>query len=212
MKFLLFPIGLACCIVGLFFRKDAERKIKSNIWIALGASLILVNLGYLWGKIVGIILAVTYVGYTIYYKGEKYFNSEDLHDDNLKWGGYTIVFIVLILFFSLGGRNLPSVTFDNDVIRMGGSFGRSFNISDIKLVDIASVYPRIGYRRGGSAMNGTFIGNFEMENENMMAKLCIYRDNPPYIKIRMNDNSLFILNFKEPDKTIEFYQQLKNAL
>ena len=212
MKFLLLPIGLACCIVGFFLRKNPERKITSRIWLALGASLMLVNFSYLWLGIIRTILVIALIIYTIYYKGEKYFNSEDLGNDNLKWGGSSIAIIAVILFFSFAGKNLPTVTMDSDAIKMGGQFGRIFNISEIRSVDTVGVYPRVGFRRGGSAFYPTYFGNFEMENERMMAKLCIYRDNPPYIKIRMNDNSLFILNFKEPDKTIEFYQQLKNTL
>ena len=212
MKFLLFPIGLACCIVGLFLRKDAKRIIASNIWLTVGASLIIVNLSYLWLGNFRTILVIALVVNTIYLKGEKYFNSKKLEDDNLKWVGSSIAIIAVILYFSFAGKNLPTVTMDNDAIKMRGQYGRIFKVSDIRSVDTVSVYPRVGLRRGGSAFYSTYFGNFEMENEKMIAKLCLYRDNPPYIKIRMNDNSLFILNFKKPDKTMDFFNQLKNVI
>jgi len=95
---------------------------------------------------------------------------------------------------------------------MGGRFGCSFNVSAIQSIDTASVYPRVGIQRGGAGLPAISFGNYALENERKTAKLCIYRNKPPYIMIRMNDNSLFILNFKEPDKTIEFYNQLKETL
>ena len=107
---------------------------------------------------------------------------------------------------------LPNVTLENDMICIGGSFGGNFNVSEIKTIDTVSVYPKVGIMRGGNGLPGVYVGNFDLANENVTAKLCIYRNNPPYIKLRMNDNRLLLINFKEPDKTVEFYNQIQNAL
>jgi hypothetical protein len=94
---------------------------------------------------------------------------------------------------------------------MKGKYGSTFKISDIQSADTVSVIPRIIRRGKGGNPPHVHYGNFDLANEKN-AKLCIYLNNPPYIKIRMNDNSLFILNFKKPDETIEFYNQLKTKL
>ncbi|MDR2910194.1 MAG: hypothetical protein LBV47_02355 [Bacteroidales bacterium] len=210
MKLLFLFIGLLCCATGLLFRRNAGQKIKSNIWLALGIVLIIANIFYLWLGFIRASIVIIIMINTLYYKGEKWFNSNDMENDNLKAGFGVIAGILLLMFLSFSGKNLPSVTLNNDVIKMEGRYGRIINITDIQSTDTINIIPRLGIRRGGSATNSSFIGNFEMENEKMMAKLCVYRDNPPYIKIRMNDNSLFILNFKEPEETVEFYDRLRN--
>ena len=204
LKFLLLSIGLVCCIVGLFLRKDAERKTDSNKWLTLGALLISANICYLWLKIpitiVMICVIILAVQTILYY--ERYL-------DNLEFYFSYIIVISMILYSSFAVRYFPSVTLDNGVIKMDGKFGGIFKVSDIKSVDTVSVIPRVVRRRSGSNPSASLAGNFDMVNERETAKLCLYRDNPPYIKIRMNNNSLLILNFKEPDKTVEFYNQLK---
>jgi len=179
--------------------------------LTLGASLILINLSYLWLGIFRTIFVIAFVINTIYFKGEKFFNSKDLEDDNIKWGGSSIALIAVILFFSFGGRNLPPVTLDNDVIKMGGQFGRIVYISDIQSLDTVSVYPRLGFSKSGLASSSILVGSFDLQNEKMKARLCLYKNNPPYIMMRMKDNSLFILNFKESDKTVEFFNKIKEV-
>ena len=210
MKFLLLFIGLVCCIAGLFFIKNDEQK-KQSIWLTLvGGFLIIANCFYLWYsvankiEIVSVIVVIIFViiFIAIYYRGK---------DKNLEWGFASSIIIALILFMTFGGK-LPSVTLDNGVIKMGGNYGGVFKVSDIQSVDTVSVIPRVGMKRHGAGLPTSSIGNYALANESKTAKLCIYRYNPPYIMIRMNDNSLFIFNFSKPDETVEFYNQLKEKL
>ena len=96
----------------------------------------------------------------------------------------------------------------NDIIRIDGRFGGDFNVSDMQSIDTVIIYPKVGLMHGGNGMPGVYIGNFGLANEEKIAKLYIHRKNPPYIKIRMNDNRLLLINFKTPDKTVEFFNQL----
>ena len=213
MKYLILAVGLICYIVGLFLMKDDEQKKKSAWLILAGGLLIIANCFYLWytvynkielGSIlVALSLAVALIVYTILYSKESL--------DSLKWGIGSFVLVGMTLVITFGGK-LPPVTLEDGVIKMGGSFGRTFNISDIRTVDTASVYPKTGARRNGAGLPSSSIGDYALVNERMTAKLCLYRNNPPYIIIRMNDNSLFILNFKEPDRTVEFYNQIKEKV
>ena len=119
--------------------------------------------------------------------------------------------IVVIFIIYLFARPLATITLDDGIINMSGYLGGIFKVSEIQSVDTVSVYPKIITQRGGRCL-GICEGNFGLKNEKQTAKLCLYRNKPPYINIRMRDNSLFILNFKEKDKTMEFYRQLIDAL
>ena len=143
----------------------------------------------------------------------KLFLKKYLIFDKLKeWFLTNIVGIIVAIFLIyVFAKPLATVKLDNGIINMSGRFGGSFKVSEIQSVDTVSVYPRIGLQLGGRSMN-ICEGNFSLQQEKKTAKLCLYKNKPPYIKIRMNDNSLFILNFKEPDKTVEFYNQLKIQL
>ena len=126
---------------------------------------------------------------------------------------YSIV-ILSFVSYMIYIMTFPTIMLDGHIIRISGKYGGNFNISDIEFVDTVQVYPKVGSMRGGSSgFLDSYIGNFGLADENQTAKLYIYRNNPPYIKIRMNDNSLLIFNFKkQPDKTVEFYNQLQNTL
>ena len=222
MKYLLLFAGLVCCIVGLFLRNDPEQKTKSNVWLTVGATLTLVMFCYLLADFIGIIIAFVYLFYTVRFKGWIFFGDNpiwenngmkwNLDEDNIKWWLLTVVFTAFIILLSFLLRYIPPVTLNNNVIEMSGKYGGSFNISDMQSIDTVSVIPKQMYRKGGANGPKIHYGNFEVQNEKGRAKLRIYRNKPPYIKIRMNDNSLFLLNFKEPEKTVEFYDELKNII
>ena len=226
MKFLLLFIGLACCIVDLFLGNDVKYKIKNNNLIAIGILLIIANIFYLWLGLYSAIFVILFFLNAILYKGHKFnidFSSIDnlinknldmgeTKDNHYRFGVASIILIVSILPMIFMERYLPPVTLENDIIKAGGSYGRYFIFSEIQAIDTVSVIPRIGMMSHGRESASNIIGYFDLANESKTANLRIWLNNPPYIMIRMNDNSLFIFNFKKPDKTVEFYQQLKNAL
>lgn len=221
MKFLLLFIGLSCCITGFVLKKADDKKMLGKFFVISGILLILVYLIF-WGLgiktgISGTFVVVSFVMPLVHIALKlKDFspitNKLTIGQNNiLKWCIFFSLVAVPIIFMVNSAR-LPTVTLDNSVIKMGGSFGGDFNVSDIQSVDTVSVYPKVGYMRGGSGFFISYIGNFDLENEEKTAKLCIYRNKPPFIKIRMNDNRVFLLNFYEQDKTIEFFNQLKNTI
>jgi hypothetical protein len=221
MNFLLLFIGLSFCIVGVIFKKDFNKKTQSKLFIISGVLLVFAYLIFWWIGIKTSLMIFFIVG-TFIMVGVwiaiklKDFPSisnklTDGQNNILKWSIYLIIILSSILL-GIHGAILPTVTLENGVIQMGGSFGGDFKVFDIQSVDTVSIYPKIGYMRGGSTLFGSTYGNFDMENEDKTAKMCIYRYKSPFIKVRMNDNHLFLLNFYEQDKTIAFYKQLKNAL
>ena len=209
MKYLLLFIGLVCYIIGLclYFTQDVEKTKDSKKFVLIGGLLIIANCFYLSYSInnkIGdmipiIVLVICFIPITIGH-----------FQDGGRFIFGTLVILAVTLLIIFGGK-LPSVTLDNNIIEMSGRYGGNFKISEIQSADTVSVYPRV-YRIGGYNGPQSHYGNFDMQYEKKPAKLCIYLNNPPYIKIRMTDNSLFILNFKEPDETVEFYNELINAL
>ena len=217
MKFLALFIGLSCCITGVFLKKQDNKKMQSRFCIIAGALLILVWLIFRWFGLTPGFFTITIVMAGVL--GGLKLNdfppiSEKLtvrQNYVLKWCIFTVIMLSPVLFGIYAAR-LPNVTLDNGVIKMGGSFGGDFSIAEIQLVDTVHFYPKVGIMRGGSGFWVSYIGNFDVEGEQKTSKLCIYRYKPPFIKIRMKDERLFLLNFYSKDATIEFYNQLRNAV
>ena len=213
MKFLLSIIGLICYIAGLFYLiKDNEQRKKSSLLILAGGLLMTANVFFLWNSVndkiaIGsIVLVIVFVFAFIYYTYLHY----NFWYERWTWGFQSLVVVAVLFSFNFTLNHIPSVTLDNDIIEMSGKYGGVFKISDIQSVDTVSVHAKPLRRRGGGNGPITHYGNFDVQNEKKLAKLCIYLNKPPYINIRMNDGSLFILNFKDSDKTVEFYNKLKN--
>jgi len=218
MKFLLLSIGLVCCGVGHYLRQDTEQKTISNKWITAGVTLIIINLSYLLLGLLQAILVVFILLLPLLYRGNLNFWDKDFWDvdfsdmNEARWVFGSIV-IIAVIFYITYAENSP-VTLENGVIEMKRGYGGTFKVSDIHSIDTVSVIQTAGMKRKGKSGNppGSRFGNFELPNESKTAKLRLWLNNPPYIIIRMNDNRLFILNFKKPDETVEFYNKLKNKL
>ena len=215
MKFLLPIAGLICYIAGLYlyYTKNAEHGKKSSLLMVAGFFIMIVNMFCFWysvnnnmGKEGFKFLIIPVAVFIIIFITILFENNES------NVGGGSFIIIAIILIFTYGATKLPSVTLNNGVIEMSGKYGGSFEISAIQSVDTVSVYSRIIRRRSGNNAPILHYGNFDMQNEKQQVKLRILFNNPPYIKIRMNDNSLFLFNFKEPDETVEFYNKIKDVI
>ena len=129
----------------------------------------------------------------------------------IKWSVIPLaVFSQIGLFINMARQ--PTITLNSNMIHISGIYGGKFNVSDVQSIDTINVIPRVGTMRGGSGFAGIFKGNFDLANEEKTAKLCLDLKRPPFIKIRMNDDRLLLINFKERDKTVNFYEQLRNVI
>ena len=215
MKFLLPTAGLVCYIAGLYvyFTENAEQEKKGKLLMLAGFFLIIANMFCFWYSVnnkmdkdgfMSLIIPVAVFIIT--------FITIFFENNELKVASGSFIIIAIILIITYGIAKLPSVTLNDDVIEMGGKYGGSFEISAIQSVDTVSVFSRIIRRKSGNNSPVIHYGNFDMQNEKQQVKLRILFNNPPYIKIRMNDNSLFLFNFKEPDETVEFYNKIKDVI
>jgi len=219
MKYLLLLIGLSFSIAGVFLIKNARKRKTGWICIISGVWLLIFYLIYLLLDVKPHIMmqifltimvwAITYE--SVRNKNPLFKKPIDRQDNNFNWRHFTFGFVIVTAVFIFPAR-FPTVKMKNDVIRMGGFFGGNFKISDIQSVDTVSVYPKVLLQYGGGGSGGSLKGNYKLKDEERLAKLHIIKNNPPYIAIRMNDNRLFLFNFKKPEETVEFYNQLKNNL
>ena len=211
--------GLSFGIVSIFFVKNAKRK-YGLICIISGILLIFCYLIFFLFDVkaeiivqifvIVVVLATANRSITIRDKPKSQ-NSADSQNYIFNWRLFSFWFVTIMFVFIAIAR-FPSVKIDNGNIRMSGAFGGVFKISDIQSVDTVRFYPRTNIRTFGSGGLGIKKGDYRVRDENKSVKFNIKLNNPPYISIRMNDNRLFIFNFKEPDKTVKFYNQLKNKL
>ena len=220
MKFLLLFIGLCCCSASFFYRKDTNKKKLIRFFFFSGVFLIFFSIVFLLQNLeAGILISMitvtvvmSLVWYAIRLKDfPRIFRKlTDKQNNILRYSIFYIIILATSLFFYTS--TFPSVKLEYGNINMGGSFGGKFKITDIQSVDTIRVYPKIGLRLGGFAGFGLLVGNFNIKDEEKTAKLYIWRNTTPYISIRMNNNRLFMFNFRNPDKTMEFYNQIKNEV
>jgi hypothetical protein len=221
MNVLLLIVGLVFGITGVFLYIRHARKKYGLVCIISGVSLICfyfiafildVKVWIIFQIVlIGIILAIANHSTTI--KDSKPISKKTSKGQNyiLNWHilpSLTIPF-VFFLFFPM---ELPAVKMGNGVIHMSGVFGGDFLVSNIQSVDTVNFYSKPTFKIFGMWGFGLKIGDFKLRDEKNNVKLNIKKNNPPYIKIKMNDNRLFLLNFEKPDETVEFYNQLKNEL
>lgn len=141
--------------------------------------------------------------------------SDGTKDDTAQSGFYifwAILFIVLALPAALiiSGTREPKVIFTDSDFSIKGIYGVTINYSDIIQLDTISGMPKIRLRTNGYAFAKTFKGNFRLIDQEQ-AKLFIKRGFPPFIFIKTDKIRLYI-NFKNREKTLDLYDDIKTRL
>jgi hypothetical protein len=131
--------------------------------------------------------------------------------ENESKGFYSIVLFIfallvpVIIIFSGNGETVVKSTKNDFTLK--GMYGMTIRYDDILLADTLSNLPGILLRTNGFAFGKTLKGNF-MLRDNSRARLFIRKENPPYINFKTKDLSVWI-NFKDPEQTRKFYNQIK---
>jgi len=221
MNYLLLIVGFSCCIAGVLFRKNACKKKSCRFCIIFGALcmffflfLLLLNVkAALMMQICMVAILSAIPAFDVNLKDFRPVSKKLTPRQNiiLKYSLLYVISSVLIVSF-INFVKFPTVKLENGSISMSGRFGGDFEVADITSIDTVRTLPRLGKMSGGGSGFGYFIGNFEVKDEDKLGKLCFWTRNPPYIAIRMNDNLLFLLNFRKPEKTVEFYEKIINEL
>lgn len=85
-------------------------------------------------------------------------------------------------------------------------YSYSFRTGDIRELALADTVPA-GVKTNGEATSKFARGHFRLEGANK-ARLYIFRDNPPYIRLKLDDVVIYY-NDKDPEKTRQLYAELE---
>lgn len=102
-----------------------------------------------------------------------------------------------------------NINVEPNEFKIKGVYGLTISYSDIEQVDTFSVMPKISLRTNGYAFGKTLIGNFKLSDDTH-AKLFIKKGIAPFIMIKSKGQLQVYINFKNKEKTIDLYNELKN--
>ncbi|EYE87314.1 hypothetical protein Q428_13990 [Fervidicella metallireducens AeB] len=165
-----------------------------------------------------------------YWKNGYYYNPKDNRTMVEKRIGYGFTFnmartkgklisygvigsaIILVLFLSVMFVRFDTSEFklsiDGNMVKIDAPVYRySFNISDIKEIKKVDKVPR-GIRTNGVSTSRYNLGDYNLNNYGK-SKMYIYKENPPYIVIKLENIYVFI-NGKTRDITEQYYNLLLN--
>ena len=106
-----------------------------------------------------------------------------------------------------------SVIVDNEQIRITGRYGESIPIEQLNQVFLADTLPAITMRTNGIAIGAIRKGYFRSGSLQRNVKLQLHSRSAPFLYIIYGENDKHvILNFRNPEKTLEVYEQLKGLV
>jgi hypothetical protein len=201
--YILLIIGALLIFAGVFVKKyRPHRPFLTASGIALIAAEILLNIFHIK---LGFFLTLMLCSYLLPVIGMIAYK---------KVNGVALLFFIAVvslpLVYVFYQARMPVVSFGDQSIHISGQFGGDIKLSEIKTIDTVSVYPKLTLKHGGSSFLNIVNGSFDMENEDK-GRLYVYNE-PPYILIRLNSNEPVYINFKEKDKTVEFYTELTRKI
>jgi hypothetical protein len=135
-------------------------------------------------------------------KGSKIFNICIIGFITVVLGG------VFLLLLSLDFTTFQLSVHNDKVDIKASMYSYEFNISDIEDISLIESLPKKGIRTNGAATDSYMLGNFNLSGTGK-AKVYVYRNNPPYIMIKLHDLTIFF-NTKSETKTNEIYKMLED--
>jgi fumarate reductase subunit D len=121
--------------------------------------------------------------------------------------------ILFILFFVIGALFISSeqetrIKLENDGLTIKGFYGQSIPYNELTHVDTVSILPKIVLRKNGYAFGKTRSGIFKIQDKSSI-RLFIKKGSIPYILIESQGREPIYINFKEREKTLKLYDELK---
>lgn len=120
------------------------------------------------------------------------------------------IFVVVSGFLIVATLN-PKVELSDEKIEVSGLYKKDINITEIKNISLEETMPRVESKTNGMDVGYTLRGSFRLVGEDSNSTLFVQQDNPPFIHIRTYDR-LYIINFKESEKTSELYNKIKERI
>jgi len=122
---------------------------------------------------------------------------------------FSLVVLLVAALVVIPNYRETKVQFENDTFKIKGTYGVTIPFKDIEQVDTVSVIPKISLRTNGYAFGKTWIGNFRF-TDGSNAKLFVKKGFGPFVVIKSKERVPVYINFKDKQKTIDLYNQLKS--
>ena len=116
--------------------------------------------------------------------------------------------LIIVSGFLIVGIIEPKVIIESDKIIISGQYKRSIVNSDIKEISLVENIPKVLRKINGFDFGYTLRGSFDVEGLGP-ANIYIQENQSPYIIITTDDR-VYIINYKNPEKTLELYDQIKD--
>lgn len=193
-------------------------KLMGNMCFILGAIFLIgISLLYLKQPVAGFAflgLTVPVIIYTLI-AAQKFDGNTRKESGEMKTSakftiGGLVVFLLLLLgfvgFMVYQGFQPASITFENDVLTIAGSYGRSIPRAEINNVELSEVLPEVQRRTNGSAIGDRLRGHFQLKDIGP-ALLFLDRGKPPFIRIETGSDTIF-LNLETAEQTRKLFTSL----
>lgn len=114
------------------------------------------------------------------------------------------VIFVLLLFASTSEE--PEAVFGDDGLTILGQYGETILYSEITDISLEDGITKIGYKRDGASLGEIKRGKFEVEGMGT-CRLFIMSETGPFVVFNTK-NGYVIINYKDPEKTKQLYEEL----
>jgi energy-coupling factor transporter transmembrane protein EcfT len=138
-----------------------------------------------------------------------YETEEDIKARGSNWYFLLLLFLALFLpaILIISGSRKTVVQVNKETLTIKDIYGLTLNYPDITELDTISVLPGIKSRTNGFAFRNVLKGNFKL-TDNTRVKLYITKGNPPYIRIKAKELTIY-LNLTDPSGTVSLFRQLQ---
>jgi hypothetical protein len=122
-----------------------------------------------------------------------------------------LLVIVLVVFIGISYIE-TSITDDNEKINISGLYGEKILLNKFSKVYLIDTLPNIGIRTNGISIGTVNKGYFYSKSLQKNVKLLLHSNTKPYINIITTNKKHIIINFKNKDKILRIYNQLKELV
>ena len=116
--------------------------------------------------------------------------------------------LIIVSGFLIVGIIEPKVVIESDKIIISGQYKRSIVNSDIKEISLEDKMPKVLRKVNGFDFGDALRGSFDLEGIGI-SSIYVHENQPPFIIIKTEDRT-YIINYKDPEKTKDLYEEIKD--
>lgn len=120
----------------------------------------------------------------------------------------SLVFVMAIAAFVVSSALKPSVTVDNQEIKISGLYGMSIPLSEVNSIELKDSIPEIITKSNGLGFGAIYKGDFVLKGIGR-ARLFLRSSEGPFIIVQTK-NYPAIINYSDREETVNIYNMLKD--